>query len=267
MSKKEKVLDTILSQAMLPLFFYEDADVSFEIIRAMYNAGVRVIEYTNRGKEALSNLYNIKQRVSKEMPDLYLGIGTIKTGLEAETFVDAGADFIVSPIVDSEVAMVANNYDLLYIPGCMTPSEIHVAQQYHAKLIKIFPANILGQAFIASIRDLFPGQLFIPTGGVEIEAGNIAGWFRSGVCAVGMGSSLLAVIYWIRGFITSYIMIRLKHWNWFSLVNNKLSLRPYGATIKRPAARQNIRGYPESFSSTPGLGRNGLPHPYQLFFG
>lgn len=192
MSKKERVLDSILSQGMLPLFFYEDADVSFEIIRAMYNAGVRVLEYTNRGKEALSNLYRIKQRVSKDMPELYLGIGTIKKGLEAEAFIDAGADFIVSPVVDNEVALVANNYDLLYIPGCMTPTEIHVAQQYNAKLIKIFPANILGPDFILSIRNLFPGQLFIPTGGVEIEASNIAAWFRAGVCAVGMGSKLIS---------------------------------------------------------------------------
>jgi len=192
MNSKEKVLDAILSQGMLPLFFYEDAEVSFEIIRAMYNAGIRVIEYTNRGKEALSNLYHIKQRVAKDMPDLYLGIGTIKTGLEAEAFVEAGADFIVSPIIDNEVALVADNHNKLWVPGCMTPTEIHIAQQYRAKLIKIFPANILGPAFIASIRELFPGQLFIPTGGVELEAANIAEWFRSGVCAVGMGSKLIS---------------------------------------------------------------------------
>lgn len=192
MSKKNKVVDAILSQGMLPLFFYEDAKVSLEVIRSMYNAGVRVIEYTNRGPEALSNFYSIKKVVEKDMPDLYLGIGTIKTGLEAEAFVEAGADFIVSPIIDSEVALVTNNYDMLWIPGCMTPTEIHIAQQYNAKLIKIFPANILGPAFISSIRELFPGQLFIPTGGVEIEAANIAEWFRSGVCAVGMGSKLVS---------------------------------------------------------------------------
>jgi 2-dehydro-3-deoxyphosphogluconate aldolase/(4S)-4-hydroxy-2-oxoglutarate aldolase len=192
MNNKEIVLDTILSQGMLPLFFYEDADVSLEVIRTMYRAGVRVLEYTNRGKEALSNFYIIKKAVSAEMADLHLGIGTIKTGLEAEAFVEAGADFIVSPIIDSDVAMVADNYSKLWIPGCMTPTEIHVAQQYKARLIKIFPANIVGPAFISSIRELFPGQLFIPTGGVEIEAGNIAEWFRSGVCAVGMGSKLVS---------------------------------------------------------------------------
>jgi 2-dehydro-3-deoxyphosphogluconate aldolase/(4S)-4-hydroxy-2-oxoglutarate aldolase len=192
MKNKEIVLDTILSQGMLPLFFYEDADVSLEVIRTMYRAGVRVLEYTNRGKEALSNFYSIRKAVTAEMPDLHLGIGTIKTGSEAEAFIEAGADFIVSPIIDSEVARVADKHSKLWIPGCMTPTEINVAQQHKARLIKIFPANIVGPAFISSIRELFPGQLFIPTGGVEIEAGNIAEWFRSGVCAVGMGSKLVS---------------------------------------------------------------------------
>ncbi|RFZ84302.1 bifunctional 4-hydroxy-2-oxoglutarate aldolase/2-dehydro-3-deoxy-phosphogluconate aldolase [Mucilaginibacter terrenus] len=192
MVDKEAVLDTILSQGILPLFFYEDASVSLEITRTLYKAGVRALEYTNRGKEALANFRIIKQAVAADMPGMYLGIGTIKTGLEAEAFVDAGADFIVSPIIDSEVAQVASSYKLLYIPGCMTPSEIHVAQQYKAMLIKLFPANILGPAFVSSIRELFPGQLFVPTGGVELEADNISAWFRSGVCAVGLGSKLIS---------------------------------------------------------------------------
>lgn len=192
MRNKEIVSDSILAQGVLPLFYYEDAEVSLQVIRTLYRAGVRVVEYTNRGKAALANFRIIKKKVTAEMPGLYLGIGTIKTGLEAEAFVNAGTDFIVSPIIDSEVALVAANYKLLWIPGCMTPTEIHVAQQYKAQLIKLFPANILGHAFVSSIRDLFPGQLFIPTGGVEIEADNISAWFRSGVCAVGLGSKLIS---------------------------------------------------------------------------
>ena len=192
MTNKDVVLDAIIAQGMLPLFFYEDADVSLDVIRTLYRAGVRVIEYTNRGKEALRNFGIIKKAIKAEMQGLYLGIGTVKTGLEAQSFVDAGTDFIVSPIIDSEVALVATSYKLLWIPGCMTPTEIHIAQQYKAPLVKIFPANILGPAFISSIRDLFPGQLFIPTGGVELEAENITEWFRAGVCAVGMGSKLIS---------------------------------------------------------------------------
>jgi 2-dehydro-3-deoxyphosphogluconate aldolase/(4S)-4-hydroxy-2-oxoglutarate aldolase len=192
MTNKETILDSILAQGMLPLFFYEDAQVSVDIIRTVYKAGVRVLEYTNRGKEALPNFSILKKAVEAEMPGMYLGIGTIKTGLEAEAFVEAGADFLVSPILNNEVAMVADANNMLWIPGCMTPTEIHIAQQYKAMLIKLFPANILGPAFVASIRELFRGQLFIPTGGVEIEAGNISAWFRSGVCAVGMGSKLIS---------------------------------------------------------------------------
>jgi 2-dehydro-3-deoxyphosphogluconate aldolase/(4S)-4-hydroxy-2-oxoglutarate aldolase len=192
MKSKEAVLDSILVQGMLPLFFYEDADVSVEVIRTLYKAGVRVLEYTNRGKEALNNFRIISKVVKAAMPDMNLGIGTIKTEAEAEAFVAVGADFIVSPIIDAAVAKVADKYKMLYIPGCMTPTEIHQAQQHKAMLIKIFPANILGPAFVSSIRELFQGQLFIPTGGVEIEADNISGWFRAGVCAVGMGSKLIS---------------------------------------------------------------------------
>jgi len=192
MKIEKAVLNSILTQGMLPLFFYEDAEVSLQITRTLYKAGVRVLEYTNRGKQALENFKILKTAQQKEMPDLYLGIGTIKIVKEAETFIDAGADFIVSPIVNAEVAKVTHQHDLLWVPGCMTPTEIHTAQQNDAALIKIFPANILGPVFISSIRELFPGQLFIPTGGVDLSHENISTWFQSGVCAVGMGSKLIS---------------------------------------------------------------------------
>ena len=192
MKLKKSVLSNILAQGMLPLFFYEDAVVSLEIIRTLYKAGIRVIEYTNRGKEALDNFKAVKKVVNKEMPGLFLGIGTIKNVSDAEAFIDVGADFIVSPIVNPEVAKVAHKHKLLWIPGCMTPTEIYLAQKNGADLIKIFPANILGPAFISSVRELFPGQLFIPTGGVELNAKNISSWFHAGVCAVGMGSKLIS---------------------------------------------------------------------------
>jgi 2-dehydro-3-deoxyphosphogluconate aldolase/(4S)-4-hydroxy-2-oxoglutarate aldolase len=192
MKLKKAVLNCILTQGMLPLFFYEDAEVSLQIVRTLYKAGIRVLEYTNRGKQALENFKVIKKAQQKEMPDLLLGIGTIKNVSEAETFIDLGADFIVSPIINPEVAKIASKYKLLWIPGCMTPSEIYLAQKNGADLIKIFPANILGPAFISSIKELFPGQLFIPTGGVELNVENISAWFHAGVCAVGMGSKLIS---------------------------------------------------------------------------
>lgn len=192
MKLKKAVLNSILSQGMLPLFYYEDADVSVQVARTLYKAGIRVLEYTNRGKHALDNFKALKKVQKKELTDLCLGIGTIKNISEAEAFVDAGADFIVAPTVSGEVAKVAHKHKLLWIPGCMTPTEIYAAQKHGAELVKVFPANILGPAFISSIKELFPGLLFMPSGGVELNGENISDWFHAGVSAVAMGSKLIS---------------------------------------------------------------------------
>ncbi|HWZ13900.1 MAG TPA: hypothetical protein VNW95_01590 [Mucilaginibacter sp.] len=191
MNNKQAVTESILKQRMLPLYFHEDTEVSVEVARSLYKAGVRVFEYTNRGDAAFKNFAALKELQQKEMPGLHLGIGTVKTAEEASAFIDAGADFIVSPVMNPEIGRMAHDRDMLWIPGCMTPTEIHAAQQNDAAIIKLFPANILGAEFMSSIKDLFRGQLFIPTGGVELEAENIGTWFKAGVCAVGMGSKLI----------------------------------------------------------------------------
>lgn len=192
MKTKENSLKAITDQGILPLFYFEDGEVSLEIIRTLYKAGIRVLEYTNRGPAALPNFKLLIEALKTEMQDMYLGIGTIKTVAEAEEFIAAGAHFIVSPIVNEEVGQLVLERGLLWVPGCFTPTEINTAHQMGAGLIKLFPANILGPSYMAAIRDLFPGQLFIPTGGVEIEQSNISNWFKSGVCAVGMGSKLIS---------------------------------------------------------------------------
>jgi 2-dehydro-3-deoxyphosphogluconate aldolase/(4S)-4-hydroxy-2-oxoglutarate aldolase len=192
MRDKRIILQSILGQGILPLFYWESPAVSLKVMQTMYKAGVRAVEYTNRGTAALDNFTMMKKALAAEAPDLYLGIGTVKSAAEARAFVAAGADFIVAPIVNPEVAAVAEQAGLLWVPGCMTPTEIYTAQQHKAELIKIFPANILGPEFVSSIRELFQDQLFIPTGGVEIDEANIRGWAKAGVCAVGLGSKLIS---------------------------------------------------------------------------
>ena len=191
MKNKQAVLDSIIKRGMLPLFFYEDAEVSLQVVRTLYKAGVRVMEYTNRAKEAFENFKILKAAVDKEMPDFYFGAGTIKSKADAIRYTDAGTDFIVAPTINPEVGEVANQHGGLWIPGCMTPTEIHLAQEHGAALIKIFPANVLGPGFVSAVSDVFRGQLFMPTGGVELNQENISGWFKAGVCAVGMGSKLI----------------------------------------------------------------------------
>ncbi|MBB6501765.1 bifunctional 4-hydroxy-2-oxoglutarate aldolase/2-dehydro-3-deoxy-phosphogluconate aldolase [Pedobacter cryoconitis] len=192
MKSKTSSLKAITDQGLLPLFFYEDAEISLNVVKTLYRAGVRVIEYTNRGAEALENFKMLIKVVNLEMPELHLGIGTIKNAVEAKDFINAGAHFIVCPVIDTQVGELVHEAGLLWIPGCFTPTEINIAHQHQAGLIKLFPANLLGPAYVAAIKDLFPGQLFIPTGGVEIEIANIREWLKSGVCGVGMGSKLIS---------------------------------------------------------------------------
>jgi 2-dehydro-3-deoxyphosphogluconate aldolase/(4S)-4-hydroxy-2-oxoglutarate aldolase len=191
MNKKELVIQQIVQSGLLPLYYHENKDISVNILRALYQSGVRVHEYTNRGENAPANFKALKTVAQQEMPDLLLGIGTIKTAETAKEYLNLGADFIVSPIVSAEVAEVVFGQNLAWIPGCLTPTEIHQAQTLGATLVKIFPGNLVGPSYIQSIKDIFPELLFMPTGGVEPEEQNLKAWFGAGVSAVGMGSRLL----------------------------------------------------------------------------
>ena len=192
MNTKNELLKLIPEQGVLPLYFFKDTEVSIEILRALYNAGIRAVEYTNRGEAALQNFKKMREVCNNELKEMYLGIGTIKNGNMAQTFIDAGADYIICPGLIEEVAEVTDKNNMLWVPGCMTPSEIIRAENLGAKMIKLFPGNILGPAFMSAIKELFRDLLFMPTGGVDLNKENIAGWFKAGVCAVGMGSKLVS---------------------------------------------------------------------------
>jgi len=191
MMDKQHIKDQIIQQGVLPLFYNDSAEVSINITKALYKAGIRVIEYTNRGAAAVENFKALKKLQQQELPDVILGIGTVKSAGDAEMFINAGADFIISPLVNPKVAAVAKKSDMLWIPGCMTPTEIYTAQQLGATLVKLFPANVLGPGFISAVKDIFPKVAMMPTGGVDLSQENIGSWFKAGVAAVGMGSKLI----------------------------------------------------------------------------
>ncbi|GEO09030.1 bifunctional 4-hydroxy-2-oxoglutarate aldolase/2-dehydro-3-deoxy-phosphogluconate aldolase [Segetibacter aerophilus] len=192
MDKKTELLKLIPEQGILPLYFYKDTEVSLNVLRALFNAGIRTVEYTNRGEAALKNFREMKQLCERELNGMYLGIGTIKNADSAKAFIDAGADYIISPGLVEDAAKVADQNNMLWVPGCMTPTEVIRAEQLGARFVKLFPGNILGPAFVSAIKELFPEVMFMPTGGVDLDKENIAGWFKAGVTAVGMGSKLIS---------------------------------------------------------------------------
>jgi 2-dehydro-3-deoxyphosphogluconate aldolase / (4S)-4-hydroxy-2-oxoglutarate aldolase len=192
MNNEEQITKVIIDQGILPLYFNADETVSIEVLRAIYKAGIKAVEYTNRGDAALNNFKKMVEVRTSEMKDLLLGVGTIKNLDHAKNYVAAGADFLVSPGFVAEVTSYANEKNIFYAPGCMTPSEIIAAENAGIKFIKLFPGNLLGPEFLTSIKEIFPKLLFMPTGGVDITKENIEGWFKAGVCAVGMGSKLIS---------------------------------------------------------------------------
>ena len=192
MSNTQKVTEAIVAQGILPLYFNPDETVSIEVLRAIYKAGIKAVEYTNRGEAALKNFTAMIAVRNAEMPGLLMGVGTIKNLQHAEDYMAAGADFLVSPGFVKEVADYAVKNDIFYGPGCMTPTEIIAAENAGIKFIKLFPGNMLGPEFLSGIKDIFPKLLFMPTGGVDTTKENIEGWYNAGVCAVGMGSKLIS---------------------------------------------------------------------------
>jgi 2-dehydro-3-deoxyphosphogluconate aldolase / (4S)-4-hydroxy-2-oxoglutarate aldolase len=192
MSKTQQITEAIITQGMLPLYFNADETISLDVLKAIYKAGVKAVEYTNRGEAAFRNFTKMVALRNAEMPGLLLGVGTIKNLQQAEDYIQAGADFLVSPGFVKEVADYAVGNDIFYAPGCMTPSEIIAAENAGIKFIKLFPGNILGKEFLSGIKDIFPKLLFMPTGGVDTTKESIEGWFKAGVCAVGMGSKLVS---------------------------------------------------------------------------
>ena len=192
MSNTQKVTEAIVAQGILPLYFNPDETVSVEVLRAIYKAGIKAVEYTNRGEAALKNFTAMVAVRNAEMPGLLMGVGTIKNLQHAEDYMAAGADFLVSPGFVKEVADYAVKNDIFYGPGCMTPTEIIAAENAGIKFIKLFPGNMLGPEFLSGIKDIFPKLLFMPTGGVDTTKENIEGWYNAGVCAVGMGSKLIS---------------------------------------------------------------------------
>ncbi len=192
MNNTQQVTDIITAQGMLPLYFNSSEEVSLNVLKAIYKAGIKAVEYTNRGEAALANFKQMVALRNAEMPGLLLGVGTIKNLQEVTGYLAAGADFLVGPGFVPDVAAHCIANDIFYAPGCMTPTEIIAAENAGIKFIKMFPGNMLGPEFLSGIKDIFPKLLFMPTGGVDTTKENIESWFRAGVCAVGVGGKLIS---------------------------------------------------------------------------
>jgi 2-dehydro-3-deoxyphosphogluconate aldolase/(4S)-4-hydroxy-2-oxoglutarate aldolase len=190
--KDMNVLDVIEKYPVIPVYYNDDPNHCIDVVKKCYSGGIRVFEFVNRGAKALENFKILLDYKNQYFPDLKLGIGTIKTAQQAKYFAEAGTEFLVSPIIKKEIAEVAKAYNLEWIPGCMTPTEIALAEELEVKLVKLFPGDTLGPNFLKAIKPLFPNLKFMPTGGVDTTEISIKTWRQAGVFSVGLGSKLFA---------------------------------------------------------------------------
>jgi 2-dehydro-3-deoxyphosphogluconate aldolase/(4S)-4-hydroxy-2-oxoglutarate aldolase len=187
---KVEVIGAMKATGLVPVFYHKDPEVAKNVVRACYEGGVRAFEFTNRGDFAHEVFGELVKFANKECPDMIMGIGSIVDAPTAAIYIQLGANFIVGPLFNPDVAKVANRRLVPYAPGCGSVSEVGFAQEMGCDICKVFPGDVLGAAFVKNLKAPMPWSNLMVTGGVKPEEGNLKTWFDAGVTCVGMGSNL-----------------------------------------------------------------------------
>ena len=186
------VIIKLKEAGILPIFYHKDPEICRNIIKACYDGGIKVIEYTNRGDFAHEVFSEINKWVAKEFPEMVIGVGSVVDPGTTSLYIQLGANFIVSPILNAEMAKVCNRRKILWSPGCGSLSEINYAEELGAEMIKIFPVPVVGgPEFVKAIKGPCPWTSIMPTGGIQPTAEDLKIWFDAGVTCIGMGSNLI----------------------------------------------------------------------------
>jgi 2-dehydro-3-deoxyphosphogluconate aldolase/(4S)-4-hydroxy-2-oxoglutarate aldolase len=177
---------------IIPVFYHKDPAVCRNVIKSCYEAGVRVFEFTNRGDYAHELFGELNKWAEKEVPSMIMGAGSVVDAGTTALYIQLGANFIVSPLLNPEMAKVCNRRKILWSPGCGSLTEINLAEELGAEIVKIFPGLATGGPdFVKAIKGPCPWTSIMPTGGVEPTLENLNEWFEAGVTCVGIGSNLI----------------------------------------------------------------------------
>lgn len=176
---------------MVPVFYHKDTEICKRVVKACYDGGVRVFEFTNRGEFAHEVFAEISKWAANEAPEMIMGVGSVIDSATAALYIQLGANFIVSPLIDEQTAIVCNRRKIAWSPGCGSVTEINRAHELGAEVVKVFPgSSVGGPDFVSGVKGPMPWASIMPTGGVSPDETNLKGWFKAGVHCVGMGSQL-----------------------------------------------------------------------------
>lgn len=177
---------------MVPLFYHSDSEVVKAVLKACYDGGARLMEFTSRGDFAIEIFTDLIKYALAELPGMILGVGSVTDAAAASQYMLAGANFVVTPVFREDIALVCNRRKVLWSPGCGSLTEIANAEEWGCELVKLFPGSTYGPGFVKAIKGPQPWTSIMPTGGVSTEEENLRGWFDAGVTCVGMGSKLIS---------------------------------------------------------------------------
>ena len=187
-----EVASVMKENGMVPLFYHPDIELGKKVLKACYDGGSRLMEFTARGDFAFEVFSALNKYAIKELPGMIMGVGSITDAAAASMFMQMGANFIVTPSLREDIAIACNRRKVLWSPGCGSLTEINRAEEMGCEIIKLFPGSTYGPGFVKAIRGPQPWTSIMPTGGVSTEESNLKGWFDAGVTCVGMGSKLIS---------------------------------------------------------------------------
>jgi len=186
------VLNETIRLGLVPVFYHSDLSTAQKIVAACAEGGARVVEFTNRGDNAYRVFSDLVAHFAKADPSVILGVGSVLDPATAALYISSGANFVVGPVLNAEVARVCNRRKVAYSPGCGSASEISDAEELGVEIVKVFPGDSVGgPAFVKAVLGPMPWTRIMPTGGVEATKESIAAWFKAGAAAVGIGSHLI----------------------------------------------------------------------------
>ena len=187
-----EVIQQMKESGMVPLFYHKNINVAKAVLKACYDGGARLMEFTSRGDFAFEIFNQLIKYAIEELPGMILGVGSVTDAAAASQYMLAGANFVVTPVFREDIAIVCNRRKLLWSPGCGSLTEIARAEELGCELVKLFPGSTYGPGFVKAILGPQPWTSIMPTGGVSTEVENLKEWFDAGVTCVGMGSKLIS---------------------------------------------------------------------------
>lgn len=187
-----EVASAMKEMGMVPLFFHADVSLGKKVLKACYEGGARLLEFTSRGDFAHEVFGELNRYALSELPGMIMGVGSITDAGAASTYMLLGANFIVTPVLREDIALVCNRRKVLWSPGCGSLTEIARAEELGCEVVKLFPGDVYGPNFVKAVRGPQPWTSIMPTGGVEPTEENLRAWFDAGVTCVGMGSKLIS---------------------------------------------------------------------------